>query len=67
MYVCLCKGITDKDVQKACRRNDRGQDVCKRLGVGAECGLCIESALKIIQEMEVAQGPNINSSQTESK
>lgn len=55
MYVCLCKGITEKELQKASCRQERGTEVCRRLGVGSECGLCLESALELIQDKKVSQ------------
>ena len=48
MYVCLCKGITEKQVQEAVnsRKNQSVQEVLKRLGLGSDCGTCVEDTIK---------------------
>lgn len=41
MYVCLCNGLTDKQVKKAIKsKNDTIHCVYKRLGAKVECGKC---------------------------
>lgn len=52
MYVCICKGITDKQIQEAITsRNTRNpKEVLKALGVGTDCGTCVEDAVKTILE-----------------
>lgn len=52
MYVCICKGITDKQLQEAVngRNSTNPKEILKYLGVGSDCGTCIEDALKSILE-----------------
>jgi bacterioferritin-associated ferredoxin len=51
MYVCVCHGITDRQI---CRAVDQGAsclgEVQLQLPVGGCCGRCVESAEAIIQE-----------------
>lgn len=51
MYVCLCKGITEKmliDQLAATNRNEK--EILKNLGIGDSCGACVIDCLKKIQE-----------------
>ncbi len=50
MYVCLCKGITDKDIQDVVREHGVGnlRDLKMHLPVGSECGNCTKVAQHVI-------------------
>lgn len=54
MYVCLCRGITDRQIQDevtlkgACTMRDLGQ----RLGVGQNCGQCSQQAKQILRQSQ---------------
>lgn len=50
MYVCLCKGITDKDIKEAVRQNGVGslRELKQHMPLGSECGSCTKVAQKII-------------------
>lgn len=50
MYVCLCKGITDKDIKEAVRQNGVGslRELKQLMPLGSECGSCTKVAQKII-------------------
>jgi bacterioferritin-associated ferredoxin len=47
MYVCICKGITEKQIQDAitAKLNATPKEILKTLGVGTDCGTCIEDAV----------------------
>ena len=51
MYVCVCHGITDRQI---CRAVDEGAsslcDVQMKLPVGGCCGRCVETAEEIISQ-----------------
>ena len=49
MYVCICKAITDKQVEEELKRTGNFSDACKRLGLGSDCGVCVENSYKQIQ------------------
>lgn len=54
MYVCVCNGITQKQIEDAvgvCKRQSV-KDVLKTLGVGSDCGTCIEDAVKHLLEAQ---------------
>ena len=57
MYVCLCKGITDKQIKDELQGKGPGQfrDVCSKLGVGKDCGSCLVASEEYFQDMIVAQ------------
>lgn len=47
MYICLCNGITDKDIKEAHKsRKGNIKEALKMLGVGNNCGSCVEFALQ---------------------
>jgi len=48
MYVCICKGITEKQIQEAVtsRNSNNPKEILKALGVGSDCGTCVEEAVK---------------------
>jgi bacterioferritin-associated ferredoxin len=47
MYICICKGITEKQVQDAVtsRSTNNPKEILKALGVGSDCGTCVEDAV----------------------
>lgn len=50
MFVCLCHGITDTQIEAAVRTNGVGnmRELKCMLGVGSQCGSCIDMAQDII-------------------
>ena len=52
MYVCICKGITEKQIQEAVtsRKSNNPKEILKALGVGSDCGTCVEDAIKTLLE-----------------
>jgi bacterioferritin-associated ferredoxin len=50
MYVCICKGISDKDIEKAMISHSSTRDVLKSLGVGSDCGQCVIDAIDLIKQ-----------------
>lgn len=53
MYVCICKGITEKQIQEAVtsRKSHNPKDILKALGVGSDCGTCVEDAVNALLEL----------------
>jgi bacterioferritin-associated ferredoxin len=53
MYVCLCKGVTDRDIKAAINNGacSMGQ-LRKTLGVASQCGKCSTSARELLQEAQ---------------
>lgn len=52
MYVCLCKGITDKDIKEAVRNNGVGslRELKQLMPLGSQCGTCTKVAQTIIDD-----------------
>jgi len=40
MYVCICKGITDSQVQQAIDNGADYKDLRQDLGIATDCGQC---------------------------
>lgn len=53
MYVCLCTGITDKDIREAARAGVRDlNQLSAATGCTTVCGSCGDLAMEILQETE---------------
>jgi bacterioferritin-associated ferredoxin len=52
MYICICKGITEQQIQDAVtsRTSHNPKDILKALGVGSDCGTCVEDAVRSLLE-----------------
>jgi bacterioferritin-associated ferredoxin len=51
MYVCVCHGITDRQLRSAVDQGARSLgEVQMQLPVGACCGRCVDSALDVIRD-----------------
>lgn len=49
MYVCLCSGITDKQIREAIKNGAESiDDLSSLLGVGIQCGSCVATAFSLI-------------------
>jgi bacterioferritin-associated ferredoxin len=65
MYICMCNGITDKQLDGEINKNVNAsvKDICKRLGIGTDCGTCIQNVVQIrIDKARLSKNkPNIQS------
>jgi bacterioferritin-associated ferredoxin len=51
MYVCICNGVTDRDIQAAASRGARTvKDLRRELGVASDCGKCASCAHELLCE-----------------
>jgi bacterioferritin-associated ferredoxin len=52
MYICICRGITEKQVQEAIisRNSNNPKEILKALGIGQDCGTCVEDAVSSLLE-----------------
>lgn len=51
MYVCVCRGITDRDIRKAVAEGASSvADVAQMLGAGTGCGTCHDFTQELIRE-----------------
>ncbi|GGW74283.1 bacterioferritin-associated ferredoxin [Alteromonas halophila] len=50
MFVCMCYGVTDKDIRHAVQNEGAGniRELRKQLDLGSQCGKCIHMAQQII-------------------
>ena len=52
MYVCLCNGVTDRQIREAADAGCRTMsELTMRTGCGATCGSCIEMATQLLDEV----------------
>lgn len=51
MYVCLCTGVTDRDIREAAENGVSSmRQLGKELGVGRQCGRCACTAREILRK-----------------
>ncbi len=51
MYLCICKAVSDQQIRQAVAQGARTVgDVSARLGVGVECGKCLDSIREFLDE-----------------
>ncbi|MCD8522518.1 MAG: (2Fe-2S)-binding protein [Saccharospirillaceae bacterium] len=50
MYVCLCKAVTQQQIEQAVGQGDTYAQIRQKLGVGTDCGCCGQSAKQMIRE-----------------
>lgn len=54
MYVCVCKGVTDRDIEAKVVEGADYADIRRELGVATECGCCGQSCKKLLKDYELA-------------
>lgn len=51
MYVCICKGVTDKDIHRAVKQGVSSMEQLSDLtSVSRDCGCCETYASQVLQE-----------------
>lgn len=61
MYVCLCKGITDRDIERAVEEGASSfRAVRDQLGVSTQCGKCARLARVIVNDKLPAGGDPVD-------
>ncbi len=57
MIVCICRGKSDRDVQKAIDRGASSIRELQRCGIGTECGSCHNTLRMMLDAAAVAAVP----------
>jgi len=56
MYVCICNGVTDKQIRAAVATGANSlQQLRDQLGVASQCGGCTDHALSLLQNTQTFQ------------
>lgn len=55
MYICVCKGITQSDLESAAENGMSYADVRKETGAGTDCGSCAKCIKGIIKESQASK------------
>lgn len=57
MYVCICRAVTERQINEAVQGGARTlKDLKSELGVACDCGLCAPCARACIEEARHSQG-----------
>jgi bacterioferritin-associated ferredoxin len=52
MYVCICNGVTERDIRQAAEAGCRSlPELTMRTGCGATCGSCLDTAAALLEQM----------------
>lgn len=52
MYVCICRGITERDIHRAAHQGICSwEQLSKAMGVGDECGTCSSHARQVLDAL----------------
>jgi len=52
VYVCLCNGVTEREVRQVAEAGCRTvSELTMRTGCGANCGSCLEYAAQVLDEV----------------
>ncbi|HEX5664365.1 MAG TPA: (2Fe-2S)-binding protein [Xanthomonadaceae bacterium] len=52
MYVCICNGVTERDIRLAAEAGCRSlPELTMRTGCGATCGTCLETAAALLDDV----------------
>ena len=52
MYVCICNGVTERDIRQAAEAGCRSlPELTMRTGCGATCGTCLDTAAALLDEV----------------
>lgn len=58
MYVCICHGISDRDIREAADEGCREvHELSMRTGLGSGCGSCLELASEVLHEARTQAFP----------
>jgi len=58
MYVCICKGITDKQISQLVTESGVGsiRELKRHLDISSQCGSCSKVAQKVINDTIIDEG-----------
>lgn len=52
MYICICNGVTDKQIREAAASGCRSvSELTMRTGCGANCGTCLDLAGEMLADL----------------
>lgn len=56
MYVCICNGVTDRDIRQAAEAGCRSvSELTMRTGAGANCGGCLDMASDLLEQLRATR------------
>ena len=50
MYICLCNGLTDRDVRASCEGECSVSMVYRSLGCAPQCGKCVPFVRQMLRQ-----------------
>jgi bacterioferritin-associated ferredoxin len=51
MYLCLCKAVRVREVQRLVREHDcSAEEVARCTGAGTCCGTCVDELVRVVQD-----------------
>lgn len=60
MYICLCNGVTDRQIRQSIREGASSlQDLQNSLGVATQCGQCACLTQELLDQSRSEPGPDL--------
>jgi bacterioferritin-associated ferredoxin len=60
MYICVCNGITDRDIRSCVQQGACCMaDLKRELGIATQCGRCEAHARELLRDAERSRGPSL--------
>lgn len=60
MYVCICTGVTDHDIEAAVAAGCAGMaELTMRTGCGSCCGSCVDTATQVLEQAQIQVLPMV--------
>ncbi|MEL1265459.1 (2Fe-2S)-binding protein [Pseudoxanthomonas putridarboris] len=58
MYVCICNGVTERQIREAAAHGCRTvAELTMRTGCGATCGTCLDTAVDLLDSVHGGREP----------
>lgn len=60
MYVCLCNGVTEREIRQAAQAGCESMaELTMRTGCGACCGSCVPTAVAILEAVRLESASDL--------
>ena len=53
MILCVCKNVNSQQFQDCLQRGMSVEDISAAMGLGSECGCCLEYACRLAEQKQV--------------
>ncbi|MGB2522452.1 MAG: (2Fe-2S)-binding protein [Luminiphilus sp.] len=63
MYICICKGVTERAIrEQVCAGATSVDEVSRTTGCSTQCGKCLLRAQRVVEDARLASSPTASGS-----